>query len=75
MDLLDLLGEFLEVAIPGSILLAILYGIFILGRRGYRQIVAELSEDSEETNDGERKKLTYEQKKKGGVCNENDLFT
>ena len=63
MDLLDLLGEFLEVAIPGSILIGILYGIFILGRRGYRQIVAELSEDSEETNDGVRRKLTYEQKK------------
>ena len=62
MDLFDLLGEFLEVAIPGAILIGILYGIFILGRRGWRYLVSESIGETENTPDSSTKKLTYEQK-------------
>lgn len=68
MDLIYLIGEFLEVAIPGAILIAILYGIFKLIKYGYRQIVSEIIEESDVKGNDEitnniPKKLTYKQKK------------
>lgn len=62
MDLFDLLGEFLRVAIPGALLIGILYGIFILGKRGWRYLVSESIGETENTPDSSTKKLTYEQK-------------
>ena len=60
-DLVYLLGNFLGAAIPGAILLAILYGIFVLIRRGYRSALSNLTKDNAEVNG--KKRLTYEQKK------------
>ena len=60
-DLVYLLGDFLGAAIPGAILLAILYGIFVLIRRGYRSALSNLTKDNAEVNG--KKRLTYEQKK------------
>lgn len=64
-DLADLVGYFLGLAIPGAILLAALWGIFILIRRGYRRVMTELTKNNAEVNG--KRKLTYEQKE--GILN------
>ena len=63
-----LIGDFLEVAIPGAILLAVLYGIFKLIKYGYRQIVSEIAGEELVNQDvysniNGSTKLTYKQKK------------
>lgn len=57
-EVFNSVDEFFSIVIPLAILLAILWGISILGRKGYRHVVAEIVGNS----DGERVKLTYDQK-------------
>lgn len=53
--------DFLEVAIPGAILLGILYGIWMLVKYGYKKIVAKYGQKY--NSEGNREGFSYEQKK------------